>query len=312
MDKKVILFIILSKVLIFLIIVIGFFNFPFKKINYEINFHYPQNEPVTLQTAFKTWDSQHYLFLSQFGYKPDQYSNGFFPLFPLLIRIFTPIFNSPLVAGLVISNVLSTIAIIYFYLFVKDYFNNNSKTALWSVVSLLIFPTSFYLSLVYSESVFLCLSIPMFYYLYKGQYKWASIFAFLIPFSRPVGIFVAIPFAYFFLSKAKLNWHSLNWKYISNNIPEIRKLFYIPIPLLGFVFYCLTMYVFTGSFLAGYIAQEANAAGWHSGIELGLFFRHLFASYNYFHYNDTVHDRLFFLFFIVSIYFIYKNLIKLF
>src|SRR5208282_5589247 len=84
--KKVVVFSILAKVLVFLVIVITPFFFAFRTDNYLANFHYPFDALPNFWTHFKTWDAQHYLFLAENGYAAGQSSNVFPPLFPFLIH----------------------------------------------------------------------------------------------------------------------------------------------------------------------------------------------------------------------------------
>lgn len=151
MLKKLVLTVLLSKALIFLIIFLGYNFLPFNNYMHGANFTYPAGEGVNLSAAFKTWDAQHYLFLAERGYSPNQMSNAFSPLFPFLIKIFRPLFfNNSLLAGLALSNLFSTIAIIFFYLFIKDQLKLGEAAAFNSSLILLAFPTGFYLSLIYS------------------------------------------------------------------------------------------------------------------------------------------------------------------
>ena len=50
-------------------------------------------------------------YLSENGYHTGQMSNAFFPLFPLLIHLATPLFHSSLIAGLVVANLASLAAL---------------------------------------------------------------------------------------------------------------------------------------------------------------------------------------------------------
>jgi hypothetical protein len=47
---------------------------------YATNFHWPPDDPPSLISAYKTWDANHYLFLSERGYQPDTMSSAFYPL----------------------------------------------------------------------------------------------------------------------------------------------------------------------------------------------------------------------------------------
>lgn len=301
MLKKVILLTISVKIFTFLLIIIGFYTLPFNTAGYLVNFRYPEKNQITLQDTFKTWDAQHYLYLSEQGYKPNNDSNAFYPLFPFLIHLLSPLFYNSLYAGLFLSNLLSIIGIIYFYLFVKDYFK-KSKTAFSGIILLLIFPTSFYLSLAYSESLCFFLTILFFYFLYRNQFLYAGIFALLLPLSRPTGIFIIFPYVFYTLRYLYLLSPKLSWRF-----------FLSLSPLLGLLVYFSIIYFSTSSIASGVIAASHFASGWkitnifHPAIFLKNLFSPLPAQHVFI--NSGV-DRGFFILFAISLYFIYKKLDK--
>lgn len=43
------------------------------------NFRWPSGSAVSLGSYFSTWDAQHYLFMSRYGYQPETNSIFFFP-----------------------------------------------------------------------------------------------------------------------------------------------------------------------------------------------------------------------------------------
>src|SRR5438105_2930989 len=81
------------KVTILLIIALAYAFLPFFADNFEVNFVDPAYRDGGIARAFSTWDAQHYLYLSESGYHAGQMSNAFFPLFPLLIHLATPLFR---------------------------------------------------------------------------------------------------------------------------------------------------------------------------------------------------------------------------
>ena len=78
----------------FFIPYLGFF--PYKEIALEYNL-------PRILTALANFDGAHYLLIAEQGYY--QYQQAFFPLYPLLIRLLSPVFpNNRLITALVISN----------------------------------------------------------------------------------------------------------------------------------------------------------------------------------------------------------------
>src|SRR3990167_194711 len=124
----------------FFIPYLGFF--PYKEIAAQYNL-------PKFFTAFANFDGAHYLLIAKNGYT--QYQQAFFPLYPLLIRWLSPIFsNNLLLTGLIISNVSFLLGLYIFSKYLKLTINNQQLT-IWSIVFLLVFPTSFFFGAVYTE-----------------------------------------------------------------------------------------------------------------------------------------------------------------
>lgn len=306
--KKVILTILSAKVCIFLLGIMAFYLLPYSQAGYFFNFHYPQNAPFTLQTAFSTWDAQHYLFLAQKGYHIGQESNRFYPLLPSLIRLFSPLFGF-FFSGLFVTNIISFIGFIYFYLFVK-HITKNEETAYKSLLTLLVFPTSFYFSLIYSESIFLGLVMPLLYYLYKKRFLYVSLFAFLLPLLRPTGDFIEAPLLIFVLmdcgkqvkqSSAHVWQTVLHWRW--------SVLLILP-ALAGFGLYLFIMYHTTGNALTGFVGDNMVVGGWkvsnlwHPWIFLGQLFTSRLALHGF---TNSIIDRVFFIGFVGLLPLVWKK-----
>lgn len=92
-------------------------------------------------------DFGHYQNIAQHGY--NAVNAAFFPLWPLMLRAV----GGNVIAGMLLSNVLFYLALVVFYRWRRD------EQALWY---LCLFPTSYFFSLPYSESLFLLLSLLAF------------------------------------------------------------------------------------------------------------------------------------------------------
>src|SRR3989338_4886803 len=119
---------------------------------------------------FAQYDSTAYLDIAQNGY--NQAFNGgvgnyhWYPLYPLLIRMFGFV-GYPLAAFL-IANIASLLAVTILYLLVKHELGkrNAYKTAFY----VMLFPTAYYMTMMYTESLFLLLSVSIFYFAKKGNW----------------------------------------------------------------------------------------------------------------------------------------------
>lgn len=133
--------------------------------------------------TFAHFDGIHYLRLAAHGYA-DWGSQAFFPLYPLLIHLLSPLTPSPLAGGLLISWVSLLIAI----LGLKQLFPERPKL-FWL---LLVFPTAFFFFTLYTESLFLALTIWFFVCLSRQKWWLAGLLAGLASATRLVGAFLTL------------------------------------------------------------------------------------------------------------------------
>lgn len=194
------------------------------------------------------WDTSWYLRIANGGYPNSQYPNleghfAFFPLYPMLISLLGTIAGNAFLAGIIISNVSLLVSCVFLYRLVR--LDSSTETSLNAVKYLFVFPTSFLLSAVLSESLFLALLLVTFYYAKKGEWLLVGIFGFFLSLARPLGVFMFFPllFEYF---------RSKNFK--KNKIgKEILYLSLLPLGLFSFSAY---NYLLTGDFLAFSHVQE--------------------------------------------------------
>ena len=120
--------------------------------------------PFGTMNLWSHWDGEHYVALAAGGYlqPPDNVSPAFFPLYPLLIRSFAELFGGPLsppalsVWGVLLSLLALPFAFYFVYNIAREGFGERAARA--TVLTLALFPTSFFFNAVYTESLFLALS----------------------------------------------------------------------------------------------------------------------------------------------------------
>lgn len=136
--------------------------------------------------AWGNFDGEHYLAIARFGYQPLTYF--FFPLYPLLIKLF----GETQLSALVISHLSLIIGLFGFYKLVRlDY---SAKIAKLSIILLLAFPTSFFFGGVYTESLFLALAVWFFWFLRKRKWLGVILLGSLASATRLVGAVLLVPF----------------------------------------------------------------------------------------------------------------------
>jgi Gpi18-like mannosyltransferase len=149
--------------------------------------------------AFARWDGWHYLNIARSGYLPKGADEAaFFPLYPMLMRAFGLATGNLSLAnleiwGLLISNACLLIAAGLLYALVR--LDAGRELASRSVWYLLIFPTSFFLSAVYAESLFLVMAIGAIYAARRERWLFAGLLGAGAALTRPFGVVVAVPLA---------------------------------------------------------------------------------------------------------------------
>src|SRR5882724_7470306 len=82
---------------------------------YAVSARWPRQGLPVFASHFATWDAAHYLLLSEVGYSHGATSCAFYPLWPLAVRWSSTLTGvSHLLAGIVLSNLLSLVAWILF------------------------------------------------------------------------------------------------------------------------------------------------------------------------------------------------------
>lgn len=119
------------------------------------------------------WDGGHFRGIAENGYLPFQ--TVFFPLYPALIKLISLSGLDANWSGLLISHLSLFVSLFLLYkLVLLDFSESVAKRA---VFALLIFPTSFYLGALYSESLFLATTLAAFYFTRINKWHWAAFFA---------------------------------------------------------------------------------------------------------------------------------------
>lgn len=175
------------RIVILLVTFLGLSYLPHIGLGEERKLSWP-NSNVEYWVRWANWDGGHFRGIAENGYLPHQ--SVFLPLYPLLIKFFMLFGLSSFWAGFLVSNV-STIVLLY-YLYKLALLEFGEKIAVRVIYAILIFPTAFYLGSVYSEALFLALTVSSFYYMKKGNYLIASILAGFSSITRITGIAVIV------------------------------------------------------------------------------------------------------------------------
>lgn len=151
-------------------------SFPYYKTDLS---QYPQSLAV-----FAHFDGIHYLRIARYGYQ-DTGTQAFFPLYPLLVRALTQVTQNQLLAAVMISLGSLLLAL-------RGLGRLFGRSGFAIALILLVYPVSFFFGAVYTESLFLALTVWFFISLKGKQWYTAAVLAALASAARPIGIFLTV------------------------------------------------------------------------------------------------------------------------
>ena len=133
------------------------------------------------------WDSGWFLQIAEDGYSHPSFTPAFFPLYPALVGAAGRVLGGHYVlAGTLVS--LAACAAAFVLLYRLGRMLLDEAAARRAVLYLAIFPTAVFLGAVYSESLYLALTIGTFLAAERGRYGLAGVTAGLALLTRPVGV----------------------------------------------------------------------------------------------------------------------------
>lgn len=189
------------------------------------------------------YDASAYLDIAKNGYNDGFMDIGnyqWWPLLPMLIS-FLSVLMHPVAAGFLVSNLAFLGGIYYLYKLLKD--DIGRDTAYYTVLYMVVYPTTYFFSAIYSESLYLFLTVAALYYAKKGNWKWACSMGALSALTRIFGLFIVLPLGYLYLRERE--WTLKHWKWSKLNKDA---LWFLLVPLVLLLFMG-QMYALTGNSL---------------------------------------------------------------
>ncbi|HUB74580.1 MAG TPA: mannosyltransferase family protein [Solirubrobacteraceae bacterium] len=165
------------------------------------------------------WDAAWYLVIARYGYRPDlgSYTEpraAFFPVYPLGVRAVSWLGAPPLVAGVALSTAALAAALYGIHRLTTLELAGGGRaprgargagearragearaaeTARLAVMLTAFAPMAFFLSAVYSESLYLALSVGVFWSARHGRWRWVGVLGALAAATRSAGLVLALP-----------------------------------------------------------------------------------------------------------------------
>ncbi len=152
-----------------------------------------------LAETFAAWDSGWYWHIARHGYSYDpagQSSIAFFPLYPLLMHLLAWPFGggdrAVWAAGIVLSLVSFALALVVLHRLAASVLGGR-EPARRTVLYLAVFPFAFFFTQVYTEGLFLLVSVSAVTAAVRGRWLWAGLLGGATALTRPNGILIAVP-----------------------------------------------------------------------------------------------------------------------
>jgi hypothetical protein len=193
-----------------------------------------------LLAPFARWDTTWFVAIAENGYG-DGAREAFFPLYPLLLAVGGTVTGGETVlAGIALSTAFAAVALTVLHRLVAlDY---GLTVARGTVLATAFMPMSFFLSAVYSESLFLMLSVGAVYAARTDRWAWAGILGGLSAATRSAGVVLLVPLV--------LLW----WD--ARGPRRERDLLWLALVPAGVAAYCLYLWAVGGDPQAPFAAQD--------------------------------------------------------
>ncbi|HEX2015449.1 MAG TPA: mannosyltransferase family protein [Solirubrobacteraceae bacterium] len=178
------------------------------------------------------WDAAWYLAIAQDGYTGEALGRvasrpAFFPLYPLLVRVVGAPGIDRLLAGIAVSLLAFFIALVLMHRLTALELGTEtgggqarpSRLARWAqpgaprlaVVATAVFPMALFFSAVYSESLYLALSLGVFWAARTGRWAWAGALGALAAGTRSTGVLLAVPLLVLYLYGPRPDGKPTRW-----------------------------------------------------------------------------------------------------
>lgn len=140
-------------------------------------------------TAWERFDVLWFLRIAESGYAVGDGSAAFFPLFPAAARAIGLLVGGPYAGGFLVSNAALLGGLVVLYVLTSS--EVSERVARTTVLLLCLFPTSFFLFMPYSESLFLLLAVGAFWAVRRDRWWLAGAMGLLAATTRSFGVVLA-------------------------------------------------------------------------------------------------------------------------
>jgi hypothetical protein len=163
---------------------------------------------------WRRWDADNYLKIAQFGYTAvgeQRFLIVFFPFYPSLVALFQLVTRDYVIAGFTVTLLASLALGLTFKHLVR--LDNSERVSRYALLFLFIFPTSYFLHIPYTESLFLALVMGCFIAARKRSWLLVGILGFLACVTRINGL-VLVPALAFEMWDEYRETKTINYKWL--------------------------------------------------------------------------------------------------
>lgn len=233
------------------------------------------------------WDGAWYLVIAHYGYRPDLGAftasrTAFFPLYPLGLRAIAWLGTPPVLAGVALSTLALAFALYGIHRLTTLELTRAGlarvpQAARLAVALTAFAPMALYFSAVYTESLYMALSVGVFLSARQGRWAWAGVLGALAAATRSTGIVLVAPALMIYLYGPRADRPAERLRRAGARLrPRYRlrrDVLWLALMPLGVLAYCLFLGLSGGDALAPFHAQGSwgrHFAGPYLGIADGV------------------------------------------
>ncbi len=176
-------------------------------------------------TAWERFDVLWFMRIAESGYAVGDGSAAFFPLFPLVSRAVGLLIGGPYGGGFVAANAALLGALVVLYFLTSS--ERSEEVARTTVLLTCLFPTSFFLFMPYSESLFLLLVVTSFWAARRDRWWLAGVMGLLAATTRSLGVVLAPALAVEALLRPREDRRALLPRLAASILPVVGLLLYL-------------------------------------------------------------------------------------
>jgi hypothetical protein len=220
-------------------------------------------QPGLYPKFWNSWliqDSPHYICIAENGYKSNGYESifiVFYPLYPYLIKFFNIFIDNYYISGIIISNLFFILACYFMFKLVLLEFNDQNLSQK-AVGFLIIFPFSFFMDIVYTESLFLALSVMVFYYARMKKWLISGLCGMMAALTKNQGMLLFVPIIIEIILSDECKFLFKNKKKRDFSLYLFKTVPFAFLPLAGFGTYLLLNKLITGEWFKFLLYQKEN------------------------------------------------------